>query len=364
MTAPADASIYYGGDYWNDLPEVSRYINRRVSGDESVDPWAWFQAQHAGRTFERALVLNAGNGWVERNLIDRGLIASAVSLEYLPELVAEATQAAGNRPLTYVQHDINHDPIPDGPFDLVVNHAACHHIARLDRVFRAACALLPEDGVLVCHDYIGPHRNQYPYEMWAEVTKLNDSLPPQFRKELVYPHLPTMLATDPTEAIHSELIVEVMSRYFDQKEFRPIGGGMAYEILTFNDAVHRASPDERAEVVATVLAADEAYTDAPGGEPLFAFFYALPRKASLDEPSQLAEWAREEEVREAGASEANGEYYERTLLQRLTNDLSDVRMMAEHRLTDLHRAMGEVTLRRAVRDLARRARRRLSRSPG
>ena len=355
MSTPADASIYYGTGYWNELIEVTRYINRRVSGDETVDPWLWFHRQLDGRRFERALVLNAGNGWVERDLIDRGVIASAVGLEYLPELVATATAAAEHRRLTYLQHDINTDPLPDGPFDLIVNHAACHHIARLDRVFRAACAVLLEDGVFASYDYIGPHRNQYPYDMWSAVAKLNDSLPPQFRKELVYPHLPTMLATDPTEGIHSELIVEVMDRYFDSRAFQAIGGALAYDLLNFNDAVHQASPEERAPVLETILAADEAFADSPSGRPMFAFFYGTPRKPVLDDVAQLAEWAAEEDEREARAAKANGEYYERTLLQELTNQLSDTRMMAEHRQADLHRAMEELSkgsierLRRRVR---------------
>ena len=30
MNTPADASIYYGTGYWNELAEVTRYINRHV----------------------------------------------------------------------------------------------------------------------------------------------------------------------------------------------------------------------------------------------------------------------------------------------------------------------------------------------
>ena len=162
------------------------------------------------------------------------------------------------------------------------------------------------------YDYIGPHRNQYPYEMWSAVATLNDSLPPQFRKELVYPHLPTMLATDPTEGIHSELIIEVMARYFDSHAFQAIGGALAYDLLNFNDAVHQASPEERAQVLETILAADEAFADSSSGRPMFAFFYGTPRKPVLDDVAQLAEWAAEEDEREARAARADGEYYERT----------------------------------------------------
>ena len=56
---------YYGGVYWNSYAEVIGHINRRVSGDDDVDVWEWFH-QQTGRTFRRALVINCGNGWVER----------------------------------------------------------------------------------------------------------------------------------------------------------------------------------------------------------------------------------------------------------------------------------------------------------
>ena len=49
-----------------------------------------------------------------------------------------------------------------------------------------------------------------------------------------YPHLPTMLHDDPTEAIHSELIVETLQRYFHVERFVPLGGAIAYPLLTFN----------------------------------------------------------------------------------------------------------------------------------
>ena len=198
--------------------------------------------------------------------------------------------------------------------------------------------------MFVSYDYIGPHRNQYPYDMWSAVAKLNDSLPAAVPEGAGATHTCRRCsASDPTEGIHSELIVEVMARYFDSHTFQAIGGALAYDILNFNDTVHQASPEERAQVLETILAADEAFADSPSGRPMFAFFYGTPRKPVLDDEAQLAEWAAEEDEREARAAAANGEYSERTLLQELTNDLSDARMMAEHRQADLHRAMEELS---------------------
>ena len=53
---------------------------------------------------------------------------------------AAAAAAAEGLPLTYVQSNVNDGVFPEGEFDLVVNHAAAHHIASLDRVFRESAA--------------------------------------------------------------------------------------------------------------------------------------------------------------------------------------------------------------------------------
>ena len=58
--------------------------------------------------------------------------------------------------------------------------------------------------------------------------ELWDQLPAPLRTKMSYPHVPTMIATDPTEAIHSDLIVETLARYFDLVEVRPVGGAIAY----------------------------------------------------------------------------------------------------------------------------------------
>ena len=59
-------------------------------------------------------------------------------------------------------------------------------------------------------------------------------IPEYVRQEMVYPHLPTMLHDDPTEAIHSELTLENLYRCFDVEQFTPVGGAVAYPLMTHN----------------------------------------------------------------------------------------------------------------------------------
>lgn len=343
FTVNRDSSVYYASGYWNDLPQVAAYMNRRISGDPAVPWYEHLRRQTGTATFRKALFLNCGNGWVERELMAVGVVAEGVGIDIAPDLLEQARKEAdaSGLNLRYYERDVNTADLPEDGYDLVVNYAAAHHIAYLDKVFRRICEILPPDGVFVSSDYVGPHRNQYAYAEWQAAHELNRTLPEKFRMDMRYPHLPTMLHGDPTEAIHSELILETTRRYFDVAEVKPMGGALAYVLLTFNAGIHSSPGPERDAVVEQIVAADDAYTDAHPDSTLFAFFRGTPRKSVLAETESLARWTAEEEAREAAAARNGGEYYPLTALQVLTQELEQLRVFNEHLRAGAPAAPGE-----------------------
>ena len=313
------ADIYYRDRYWNDLPRVVEYLNERATGAPHPG-WMHHLLAIRGEPFERALVLNSGNGWVERELIRLGVVHSAVGVEHQPALVEQArseAEAAG-LPATYVQLDTNTGAFPDGPYDLVVNHAAGHHIAYLDRVFRRVAELLPPNGILASWDYVGPHRNQYPAALWEAAWYVNRQLPERFRSQMVYDDVADMIAGDPSEAVHSELLLGVINRYFEVFHHRDLGGPIGYLLLTHNAALLDAAEDEAAELVEQILAADTALVEADPSMNLFAYVLGRPRKSVLEDAAQLSRWTAEEDERELRAAANGGRYYQPTLIAELT----------------------------------------------
>ncbi len=315
--APPDSSVYYQAGYWNDHRSVAAEMNRRISGNPDRGYITRFQEQTANRRFARGLFLNCGSGWVEREFCQLGIVDSAVGIDIAEDLLAQAREKAAGFPIRYARMDVNMAAFPDERYDLVVNFAAGHHIAYVDRVYRELCRRITEDGVMLNYDYVGPHRNQYPYEQWSAVWDLNRRLPENVRQELAYPHLPTMLATDPTEAIHSELTMETFRRYFTIRDYRWIGGALAYPLLTFNKALLSAAPEEREAAIAMVMAADGRYTEQHPDGTLFAYWYGTPRHEMLGDAALLARWEREENAREDRAAANRQTYYALTLLQAL-----------------------------------------------
>ena len=312
-----DASVYYDGRYWNNYEGTQRMFDRLIAGGVSGE---WFRDYFAGRAgpSRRALFLNCGNGWVEREMVAAGVVGEAVGIDYSEDLLEEARREAGTLglALTYQQMNVNTAEFPPGPFDLVVNYAAAHHIAMIDRVFRQICTMLPEDGCFLSFDYVGPHRNQYTTEAWERAWAVNNALPEHVRQSMAYPNVGIMLQVDPTEAIHSELIVDTLHRYFHVDRFVPLGGAIAYPLLTHNDRLFECEDKaEQAAVVDTVLQADADFLSEYPDSTLFAYIVATPNKDVLGQSALLAEWEREEIDREDRARAEGGAYYPHTALQ-------------------------------------------------
>ncbi len=314
-TVARDSSVYYKGSYWNDLDMVRVHLNHRATDDPNLG-WYTHAKFFAGDGFDRALILNCGNGWVERDLFAMGTVRSAVGIDISTELLQTATETAGEYPLTYHHMDINSVAFPDGPFDAVINHAAGHHIAYIDRVLRALRTQLPPDGHFVSWDYVGPHRNQYGLRAWRAATDVNNFLAPHLRSDMSYPHLQTMIVDDPTEAIHPELYRQTLERYFDVEYERVLGGAIAYVLLTFNQEIHSryAQGDPEAiEAVRFILQKDAEYTERFPEDALFSYLIARPRASEHDAPT-LSRWTAEEDLREAKVLTTAGVYYEATEL--------------------------------------------------
>ncbi len=328
---PTSSDVYYGAHYWNVFPEVNEYLNERATGDKSMLWSTFLKAYFNGRVFERALVLNCGNGWVERHLVADGFAAEAVGIDWSEELLGQARTAAADAGLaiTYERVDTNTAQFPDGPFDLVVNFAAGHHIAYLDRVFRELARLLPADGVFVSWDYVGPHRNQWTPAQWEAMWQANEALPVELRQVLHYPHIPTMMADDPTEAVHSELVLEVMARYFTLLHARMLGGAVAYPIVTMNPPFYDRPYDSVRSALRELLDADAAFTDEDqSGNTLFAYVIAQPNATAFDDAERLGMWERDEIERESGAVQREGRYYAATAVATISEQLGAARAAA------------------------------------
>lgn len=304
-----NSKIYYSGKYWNDYPQVLEYISYNFTGDKHKSWIEDFKERFAKKPFKHGLFLNCGNGWVERDFIDRRIVKKATAFDYSQELLNTAKKGKGKRHIYYFQADVNKVTFEENQFDLIVNVAALHHAQYINKLCYQLAKVLEEDGIMVNFDYIGPARNQYPLRQWFYVNKINNSLPDYIKKTpLDYPHLPTMLHDDPTEAIHSDLILESLSKYFDILERHDTAGGIAYIILTHNNKLENVSSRKLNYYIKKILAADKKYTDLKIIPPMFSYFIAKPNKKALLDKEKRKHYQKMEDLREKRAGIFAGVY--------------------------------------------------------
>jgi SAM-dependent methyltransferase len=348
---PPDSTVYYNSTYWNDLPPVIEHISEICTGDRTKWWVPGFKDRYCqDGPFEHGLFLACGNGWVEREFVDQGIVRSATAFDYSTELLQTAEAERGERDITYFQADANTIDFDADSFDLIVNVGALHHVQYLDRLCRILCRALKADGVLVGYDYVGPSRNQYSRRHWRLIEKTNRSLPELLRKEtLTYPHLPTMVAMDPTEAIHSHLELPVLDRYFSTLERHDLGGGLAYEVLSHNEKLDAAPVEELAPEVERLLQLDRATTASGRIPTLFSYYVLRADKSRLASPD-LDRFRRDEVRREALAARFMSAYSVQGFLRLLWN-------------REYYRARSLLKVRRYLRRSAGAALRRLGLAP-
>jgi hypothetical protein len=172
--------------------------------------------------------------------------------------------------------------------------------------------------------------------MWDAAWQANAELPPEYQSPMIYPHLPTMLSVDPTEAIHAELYESTFARYFETIEQRTIGGGVAYLVLAENQALFEAPREVQDPLVAQIFERDAAFTAEHPDHNLFTFSVARSRAATLKDEPSLRRWTEVEDEREAAADANHGLYYPPTTLQQMTERWADDRIAADHRLAFAH----------------------------
>lgn len=310
---PNSEQVYYRDKYWNDHELVLEYLKRLIACGNQQHPEWW--PQHIFRHYlnqkprPKALFLNCGNGWVERELYDLGCFVEATAFDYSDTLLQEAEKLKGERKITYLQADCNKVTFPENEFDLVFNVAALHHVQLLNRMLRTLLHALKPDGLFISFDYVGAHRNQYDHALWSDMQYVNMLLPAQFQKNpLPYPHLETMLSSDPTEAIHSELILEFFERYFYTLERKDLNGAIAYQIMHNNHALFTDHPLAQS-TVKFLIEMDELYSSIGERPALFSFWVGQPKKSVLNRSELLQKWENEEQSREERAAQNGGRYY-------------------------------------------------------
>ena len=259
---------------WMAEPAIRDYINESIGETKPGWPFDWLEGWLGGRRFARALSIGCGTGGLERDLIKRGICSnvdafdgSVVSLCVAHE---EARQMDVGERIRYYAMDFNEPVLPRRAYDAVFFHQSAHHVAKLEKLFRAVLLALKPGGILYLDEYVGPSRHEWVTGDLIEHEQAYQSPPEAVRSA---PHVPLPIQEDdPSEAFRSSEILEQLKVGFTISATRPYGGtllSVLYPLLRHD----QLTPD-----VVGQLIAREKQLLASGAESFYTIIVALPKR--------------------------------------------------------------------------------------
>ncbi len=284
--------------HWMASPVVRAHLNRLASGDPAVDWLTWSWGRRVRGRELRVLVLGCGEGWLERALAARPEIASIDACDVAAGAVAQAAELAraaglGDR-IRYHVVDLDADPLPGGPWDVVVAHSVLHHVRALEHCYAEIERRLVPGGLLLINEYAGPRRFQFTAEQMRAINGCLTRLPERLRTSAVtggpypcreVPDEDELAATDPSEAVRSDEVLPLLERRFEVLAERDLGGTVLHLLLY--DVVQNFDPgDPRENRLLALICLLEESLIAAGGLP--SDFRVLVARNRRPVPAQAA----------------------------------------------------------------------------
>lgn len=240
---------HYTDKYWNDLQVVNEYKNKLSTDNQQID-WINDISNKFSNyiPFENVLIVGCGNGWLERRLYDQGIGKNFDAFDISEDYLVEAKEKKEHRNINYFVDDINNlQNLTNEKYDAIFNFAILHHADKIDLAMKKLSDSLKPNGLIFNEEYVGPARNQYTDEHLEKMFAVNSDLPERFRsKHALRPPLENF-RVEPSEAIHSDLVISTFKKYFDVIHERNMNGGIAYQILWNNIEEFNNSDDPEAK---------------------------------------------------------------------------------------------------------------------
>ena len=268
---------HYSDKYWNDLELVRKYKDNLATGNENTH-WISDILNRFKEylPFGNVLIVGCGNGWLERQLYDLGIGKHFDAFDMSEEYINEAKELKQSRSIDYFLDDINSmSKIEDNKYDAVFNFAVLHHAMNIEYALKKLASCLKNNGLMFNEEYVGPARNQYSDDHVNIMLEIMSDLPKKFRTKAKFLRPPLAnFRVEPSEAIHSDLILPLIPKYFDIVYQRNLNGGVAYQILHNNiDEFNDTSNSESVKWLEYLLQRDLQFTE--NGKVPVLFWYGV-----------------------------------------------------------------------------------------
>lgn len=253
-------------DFWACHPIIQAYIHANIS-PHSADMLDWLKKTFLpDTTLPRGLSICCGMGAGDRQALAAGVCSQLDGFDISPKSIEIARQRAeevgfGAR-VHYWVADANSFTLEENRYDIALAFGAIHHIATLERLCEQLEYGLKPDGLIFMNEFVGPARFQWTAAQLELINRVMAVLPPAWRRTDKVTAVPEadVIASDPSEAVRSDEIIDVFCRHFELVDLCDMGGGLLmplWERGMVPDAFLENSPADRQVIVKLLILLDE-----------------------------------------------------------------------------------------------------------
>lgn len=245
---------------WHAHPKVASYISNRLYGSDQHWLGFIFNDYLPARP-KRLLSIGCGDGEHELVIARNGFADYIEAFDASDVGIAKA-QATADRENLNVRFRV--DKFDDfagrastEKFDVVMFIGSLHHVENLEAMLNRVREILSDDGFLIYNEYVGPCYIILPDERIALINRILRSIAPAYKisDDALWrnPTMQEVIDTDPSEAIRSALIPQLLRVYFDVKWERGFGGGLLHPLFQRLNEHALASQDAGVDTMIDML---------------------------------------------------------------------------------------------------------------
>ncbi len=232
--------------YWLAVPAVQRRHQRRATANSVYPTWVQycignFLKSTVSVPADRMLSIGCGSGALERDLFRLNAFNHCDAIDIAPAAIEAAIRdaaAIGASNIHYNVTDVETHSLPRSHYDAIWFNGSLHHIGALEKVCEQVRDSLKPGGWLFFNEYVGANHFDFGPEQKAAISHSFALIPERFRRSFVHgsvgqvqqcvplPDPVEVVRVDPSEAVRSQDILQVVDRYFDIKACNSSGGSL------------------------------------------------------------------------------------------------------------------------------------------
>jgi SAM-dependent methyltransferase len=235
--------------YWLAVPAVQKRFRQLACRGSVYSAWVEYcvgNFLNSDGPVSDMLSIGCGSGALERDLFRLNAFRHCDAIDIAPAAIETAIREAaamGARSIDYRVEDVEKTDLPAGRYDAVWFNGSLHHIRELEVVCeRVRCSLKP-NGWLFFNEYVGANHFAFGPQQIAAITYAFALIPECYRVSFAHgsvgqvqhivplPDPIEVVRTDPSEAVRSQDILEVVGDYFDIETINPCGGSLLQFLL-------------------------------------------------------------------------------------------------------------------------------------